>query len=59
MVFWWHLLKLENELQKLRDIVKDAWSYFSKFCYLFHMMKHHSKDINSKFQLKRSSCLAV
>ena len=32
-------------------------SYFSKFSFLFHLMKNHSKDVNSKFWLKRLSRL--
>ena len=34
-------------------------SYFSKFCFLFHLKNHHSKDVNFKFQLKQSSHLDV
>ena len=39
------------------DCLKGARSYFSKFCCLFHLKNHHSKDVNLKFQLKRSSRL--
>ena len=38
---------------------KDAWSYFSKFSFLFHLKNHQSKGVNIKFQLKRSSRLDV
>ena len=39
--------------------LKGAWSYFSKFSFLFHLKNHHSKDVNSKFQLKQSSCFNI
>ena len=39
--------------------VQDAWSYFSKFSFLFHLKNHHYKDVNLKFQLEWSDCLAV
>ena len=37
--------------------LKDARFYFTKFSFLFHLKNHHSKDVNFKFQLKRSSHL--
>ena len=36
---------------------KGAWSYFSKFSFLFHLKNHHFKDVNWEFQLKWSSHL--
>ena len=39
--------------------IKDARSYFQKFSFLFHLKNHLSKDVNFKFQLKRSSLLDV
>ena len=36
---------------------KGARSYFLKFSSLFHLKNHHSKGVNLKFQLKRSSRL--
>ena len=33
----------------------DAWSYLSNFSFLFHLKNHHSKDVDFKFQLRRSS----
>ena len=28
-----------------------AWSYFSKFSFLFHLNNHHSKNVNLQFQI--------
>ena len=39
--------------------VKGARSYSSKLSFLSHLKNHHSKDVNSKFELKRSKCLDV
>ena len=47
-----HHLYIPNSLEAAR-------SYFSKFSSLFHLKNHHSKDVNFKFQLKRSSHLDV
>ena len=44
---------------KHNKLIKGARSYVSKFSFLFHLENHHSKDVNFKFQLKRSSCLDV
>ena len=33
-------------------LLKGARSYFSKSNFLFHLKNHHSKVINSKFELK-------
>ena len=40
-------------------MLKGARSYFSKFSSLFYLKNHHSKDVNFKFQLKRSSRLDI
>ena len=44
---------------RLREFLKGAQSYFSKFSFLFHLKNHHSKDVNLEFQLKWSSRLDV
>ena len=51
--FHFKLVAMNNSYECL----KGAQSYFSKFCCLFHLKNHHSKDVNLKFQLKRSSRL--
>ena len=38
-------------------IINGAWSYFSKLSLLFHLMNHHSKDVNFKFRLKGQAIL--
>ena len=48
-------------------LLKGAQSYFSKFSFLFHLKNHHSKVVNIKLGLKRSTvcmyeanlCIAV
>ena len=45
--------------QKIYKCFKGAWSYFSKFSFLFHVKNHLSKDVNLEFQLKQSSRLDV
>ena len=46
-------------LWNLPNVLLDWWPYFSKFSFLFYLKNHHSKVINSKFQLKRPSLLDV
>ena len=41
------------------ESLKDARSYFTKFSFLFHFKNHYYKDVNFKFQLKRSRRLDV
>ena len=53
---WWLPPTLvENETPP--DIsIKVAWSYFSKFCFIFHLKDHQTEDVNLKFQLNWSNC---
>ena len=39
--------------------INGARSYISKFSFLFHLENRHTKAVNSKFELKRSSRLDV
>ena len=41
----------------IRQSLKMHGPIFSKFSFLFHLMIHHSKDLDLKFQLKQSSGL--
>ena len=49
----------DREKANMNSYIKGAWSYFSTFSFLFHLKNHHSKDVNFKFGLKRSSRLDV
>ena len=40
-------------------LLKGARFYFSKFSFLIYLKDHHTKDVNLKFQLNRSSRLDV
>ena len=46
-----------NCFSAFASFIKGARSYFSKLSFLFHLKDQHTKDINLKFELNRSSHL--
>ena len=42
----------------IRNTLKGARSYFSKFRFLFHLKNHHSEDVKDLSQFQRKSAHA-
>ena len=57
-VGWWsEVVGRRLHMRSIFNLLKGVRSYFSKLVSLFHLQNRHSKDVNFKFQLKRSSRL--